>query len=177
MCNFIFKHPNALLRSQLIATREQLDRNETNHHQPLFNEVADLFNDPKENSGGIVQEHPAFSEAKVNPETINRGKITPEKVFEIWKKTVRLYAKVIPNFSKSGLNNGHDFWTYCYDTDVYYLYLILQKYGNSDLKSFCAEGYSIKGGVESFVFEPPTEENDDEELQGNHSSNSLFLFD
>lgn len=77
LCNILMTFPDALQRSNLLATRTQLQNKEVNEKQPIFNDAADHFNDHNYNSGGLVAQHEEFTARSIDPEAINSsGPIT-----------------------------------------------------------------------------------------------------
>ena len=63
ICNIIFSHPDALIRSALLASKYALQNKETNQNQPIFKECREKFNDYNFNSGGLISNHDELIEA------------------------------------------------------------------------------------------------------------------
>ena len=164
LCNILMSFPDALQRSNLLATRTQLQNKEVNEKQPIFNDAVVLFNDSTHNSGGLVAEHEEFTSRRIDPEAVNNsGKITAAAAFRYFKDVRTSYAKAIVKYEQSGRHNKHDFFTYTqYDVDVLYLFMWLEKLNNPELTAYCAEGCELPGGldtghtVSSHCFDNPT---------------------
>lgn len=149
ICNIILDHPDALIRSALLASKYALQNKETNQNQPIFKESKDKFNDVNFNSGGIVSDHPELLKAKIDPELHNTsGQISSKNLFKLFNTTVKQYAGVIPKYTASGQHNQHDFFSYCHgNVNVLYLHLKLKSLGNPELNSFCSEGAVVDGTI------------------------------
>lgn len=146
LCNIILDHPDAIVRSALLASKYALQNKETNQNQPIFVLTCSKFNDSAYNSGGLVSEHPELMNAKVDPEKHNTGKISAKQVFKLFNSTIRQYAPISIKFTASGKHNQHDFFNYCHgNLNVLYLHLKLEKLGNPELNSYCNEGADLEG--------------------------------
>jgi hypothetical protein len=55
LCIILMQFPDALERSNLLSTRNQLQNKEINESQPIFVNAAEHFNDARHNSGGLVE--------------------------------------------------------------------------------------------------------------------------
>jgi hypothetical protein len=147
ICNIILDHPDALIRSALLASKYALQNKETNQNQPIFKEAREKFNDADYNSGGVISDHPELQRAKINPESRNAsGQKTSKHLFKTFNNVIRQYANIIPKYTASGQHNQHDFFLYCLgNVNALYLHLKLKSLGNPELNSFCAEGTVIDG--------------------------------
>lgn len=147
ICNIILDHPDALIRSALLASKYALQNKETNQNQPIFKEAKEKFNDISYNSGGIISDHPELLRAKIDPELHNTsGKITSKHLFKTFNNVIRQYAIIIPKYTASGQHNQHDFFSYCHgNVNALYLHSKLKSLGNPELNSFCAEGTEVDG--------------------------------
>lgn len=149
LCNIILDHPDALIRSALLASKYALQNKETNQNQPIFKESKEKFIDISYNSGGIVSDHPELLRAKIDPELHNAsGQLTSKLLFKSFNNVVRQYANIIPKYTASGQHNQHDFFSYCLENvNALYLHLKLKSLGNPELNSFCAEGTVVDGTI------------------------------
>ena len=147
ICNIILDHPDALVRSALLASKYALQNKETNQKQPIFKETRDKFNDITYNSGGIISDHPELVRAKIDPEKNNTtGLITAKHVFKTFNAVIRQYSVISIKYTASGQHNQHDFFSYCLgNVNALYLHLKLKSLGNPELNSFCAEGTTVDG--------------------------------
>jgi hypothetical protein len=148
LVNLLMRYPAELQRSNLIASREQLQLRQTGSTHPLFARVADEFNDDT-NSGGLLQAHEEFEKQNINPETPHQGFITPKKCYQLWKGLVKRYADAAKKWGRSGTGNELTFWNFCgkpakRELDVLYLRLILNSTGDVSLMSYCAEGCEVE---------------------------------
>ena len=153
ICNIILNHPDALIRSALLASKYALQNKETNQNQPIFKEARDNFNDSKFDSGGIISDHPELLKAKINPESHNTtGQISAKHLFKTFNNVIRQYAIIIPKYTASGQHNQDDFFRYCLgNVNALYLHLKLKAIGDPELNSFCAEGTVIDGMINQLI--------------------------
>ena len=147
ICNIILDHPDALIRSALLASKYALQNKETNQSQPILKETREKFNDSTHNSGGSISDHPELVRAKIDPENINTsGLITSKHVFKTFNTVIRQYAVISIKYTASGQHNQHDFFSYCLgNVNALYLHLKLKSLGNPELNSFCSEGTTVEG--------------------------------
>ena len=105
ICNIILDHPDALIRSALLASKYALQNKETNQNQPIFKEAKEKFNDISYNSGGIISDHPELLRAKIDPELHNTsGKITSKHLFLRHSTTL---SGSMPPLSRSTLRRAN----------------------------------------------------------------------
>jgi hypothetical protein len=142
--------PDAMLRSDLLANRTQLQPREVYERQPLFVESVANFNNPRYCSGGLVEYHDALSH--MNPEAPRNGHLSTKTAFQLFRIVRNDYAEVLSRYDVSGQHNSHDFWNYCEGkTDVLYFKLWLDKLGNPELNSYCAEGAVLSVGFDTYT--------------------------
>jgi hypothetical protein len=150
LCNILFTTPVALQRSNLLATRAQLQHRETGAGDPLFVEAAKQFNEFGHDSGGLVKRHEVFLKKNIDPENVQNGQLSAYKAMKMWKAVRTEYALVYKKFAVSGQSNGLDFFLFCNgDTDVLYLHCALQANPDVSLISYCREGSELDGGLET----------------------------
>ena len=145
ICNIILDHPDALVRSALLASKYALQNKETNQKQPIFKETRDKFNDSTYNSGGIISDHPELVRAKIDTEKNNTSAmITAKRIFKTFNAVIRQYSVISIKYTPSGQHNQHEFFSYCLgNVNALYLHLKLKSLGNPELNSFCAEGTTV----------------------------------
>lgn len=159
LINLVMKFPDAIMRSNALASKEDLQNKEVNGSKPIWITVAEQFNDREHNSGGLVHSigqlpHEELTSRNIDPEKISPdGVLTSKQAYDLFKFTTRFYAnKVLPNFEASGKHNGHDFYSYCNNnTDALYLHEKLKQLGNPELTAFCLEGNVLPGGFDSGI--------------------------
>lgn len=150
LCNILMRFPVQLLRSQLRATRSQLQFGQVYSNQDLWKEAVDMFNDDLFNSGGLSTNHAIFEQYQINPELKGRGRMSNKYAYDLFNSVCRLYRIVKANFDQSGQHNNADFFDFCQgSTDVLYLHLTLVKTNNSDIMEFCLTGQVIPNGVDT----------------------------
>ena len=88
-------NPDAILRTNMLATRSQLQSREVYANQLLFTQCSDRFNDPDDDDiGGLVAQHPALIEAEINPLATNPVAITSKRVYKLFNALKPKYRKV-----------------------------------------------------------------------------------
>jgi len=149
--NILMLNPDAVLRTNLLATRQQLQARETYSNQSIFTQCADRFNDcDDEDIGGLVSEHPSLLDAGINPLATNPVSITAKKIYKYFNELKPKYKKCLQNYERSGQHNQHDFISYCFgDLDLLYLHLWMEKIGNPELQAFCSENDIMSNGVDT----------------------------
>jgi hypothetical protein len=154
LVNLLMLYPVALQRSNLISTREQLQHREVGAQDLLFVTVAAEFNDDV-NSGGLAHQHEEFERRRINPEAPHVGFITAKKCYKLWEDLSKRYASAAKKWGISGTGNELSFWNFCRgDIDVLYLRMVLNASGDIALKTYCAEGSEIDGGLDTSAATP-----------------------
>lgn len=149
LINVVVKYPAALQRSNLIASKEQLQNRETGSRAPFWKEVEVEFNDDTP-TGGLIHQHEEFTKKKIAPDAAFNGLISSGKCYSLWKNLVKRYALAVRKFEVSGNGNEAIFWNFCMGkVDVLYLRLVLNGLGDMDLLGYCAEGSEVDGGLET----------------------------
>lgn len=149
-CNIIMQYPDQLQQTQSLPTRTDLQNRQINEAQPVFVTACEHFNNAEYDCGGLVRPHEQYRDARIDPrDTSNCGNMTPDIGYKLWKKVLAKYQSVILNFENSGRHNNHDFWTYCYDIDVMYLFHSIEKAASKELTTFCMEGNVLKKGLDT----------------------------
>ena len=149
-----------MARSRLIATRTQLQLQQTNEGNNINSEACRQFNDctpgiqvprslTSEADNSILDTH----QPNVNFQPV--GTLSPRKAFQIFKDTQRLYAKCRHNFDASG-QHSNNFWPFCQgNLDVLVLHHWLLHIGDPQLSNFILEGTKISGGLDTGEREGP----------------------
>ena len=77
--NILMQFPDAVARSNMLASRLQLQERQTYEHQSVFVDATEKFNDWNFKTGGLIVEHDQFD--GIEPDKINAsGPITELKV-------------------------------------------------------------------------------------------------
>jgi hypothetical protein len=95
MCNLVMNHADAVVRSQMLATRAQLQDGELGPGDPVWLALAESFNDRTETSGGLIDpEDPILVKRGLNPEhPAQKGTTTAVKFHDIFKSIRKAYAR------------------------------------------------------------------------------------
>jgi hypothetical protein len=103
--------------------------NESNEPQTVYLAAVEKFNDSRLSSGGLVSDHPALLNQRINPEAINPGHLlTVLEAQNAVKDLIVKYSEMSQNMARSGTHQS-DPWEYCHgDTDLLYIHLWLQKH-------------------------------------------------
>lgn len=163
LLNILMADEDALMRSNLLGGREELQAGVTYDQHPSFVLGVDRYNDWSFNSGGLVEGRTEFLPrvgskicagfVGIDPEKPNTtGVMTCSIAWKLFQSVRKAYAIAIGRWTVSGKHNNQDFYDYCQgDLDVLYLYCWVNKSGNPELANFCAEGYEVDNGFDCGV--------------------------
>ena len=153
LLNFLMKHPDKVARMELLSTRMELQAKSTKANNVTFLRCLAQFNDPSQNSGGLINEDFEFKTRDIDPENTgltNIADFEPDPAFKLFKQVRADYSKAMINFQASGKHNGADFFNYCKsDVNVLYLYYHLEQSQCPDIKEFMRAGAVIELGLDS----------------------------
>lgn len=144
---------DALQTSSALATRTQLQHNETGAGHPVWVNAAQNFNNNDYHSGGIrveeLRELPMFED--INPESDVDFTIEPAQLKKTFNACKKDYIEALARWTASGKHHGDSVFkefTYGKAAPVY-LFFVLKELGNPELNSFMEEGATINGGIDT----------------------------
>jgi hypothetical protein len=114
--------------------------NESNEPQTVSLAAVEKFNDSRLSSGGLVSDHPALLNQRINPGHL----LTVLEAQNAVKDLIVKYSEISQNMARSGTHQS-DPCEYCHgDTDLLYIHLWLQKHDTHPhlqaLQQFRTEG-------------------------------------
>ncbi len=160
--NLLLAHASELVNIERLATRSQLQQGEIYGSHPLFQTVADQFNDSNYCSGGLAGQHQIFDEDEIDPEKVSKeGKITAKQVYKYYREVVQLYKLTYPKYMSSGFHDNRDFWLFCQGkVDLLYLHVAVTATKNEQVLEFMTEGSIVPSGGVDTVLKTPSSVSD-----------------
>lgn len=149
LCNILMKTEDSLARSQLIAGRLQLQYGQTREHHPVWVCAAEDFNDYSKSSGGLqFPDEVLFTEGGIDPDAPNTGgaPMTSKDAYEEFHTVLKRYNTCLSNFERSGRHAELNFWDFCKNLDVLYLYYWHKSTHSMELQRFMTSSSMIAGG-------------------------------
>jgi hypothetical protein len=144
LINILMDNSDKLKVVGLLSTRMGLQMRNYKSNQDIFKIAAESFNDPEYNSGGNLFPNDIHL-AAINPEDIQTVMDT-NKIYNIFNTIRGKLSKAVANSKKSG-THANEFWNFCdNNTDTYYLYMIINPYGITELKSIAMEKTVFNNG-------------------------------
>jgi hypothetical protein len=106
LLNILSEHKVDLMRSRQSASASDLTSGTHRSGNPMWVTVAEKWNDPNHNSGGLLSNHQQFTLRNINPEKIGEGKLSAILAYEIFNNCQKAYAVCYRNSSFSGCNDS-----------------------------------------------------------------------
>jgi hypothetical protein len=98
-------YPEALMRSRNASSWTELQNGTTHHRNPMWEDVAQQFNDKDFHSGGLIVQHEELVSRKIDPEKRNvSGPIDGEHCYSFFFEIKKAYAIAYERFTRSGLH-------------------------------------------------------------------------